>query len=68
MADEHGFIRPSAKTRPRLIDKACFDEWAISAGMVVRQSRINDGADRLVRNLSDRREHLVGHLFVSGID
>ena len=36
--------------------------------MVIRQGRQDNAADRLVGKLAHRRENLVSHLFVTGID
>src|SRR5262245_48296125 len=68
MAKQHRLIWPSSQTWPSLIDKACLHQRTISSRVVVRERRINDGADGFFGNLPDCRESLGAHLLVAGVD
>src|SRR5262245_26583483 len=53
MGEQHRLIGPSSQTRPSLVDKASLHQGTISTGVVIREGRINDGANGLVGNLPD---------------
>src|SRR5262245_26956849 len=68
MTEQKSLIWPAAESGACLIDKAGLHQWTIAAGVVVRERRVDNGADRFIGNLTDRRQHLLGHLLVTGID
>lgn len=68
MTEQHRLIGSSSQTWSSLVDKARLNQGTISTSVVIRECRINDGADGLVGNLPDGGESLRAHLLVARVD